>query len=218
MHYNGKAIFIFKFITNKKRKWFHCISIHTLIWNSLNLALDHSYSLNYTSSGVNLWQIQLIWKGTHVLTKGLPANNAYNAGGGWGETPHMIVKRFGCTTIQNKVLYKCIIHSFIRSFVHSFIYSFISEQKPSPEFNRTVELRKRFASSHTFGEEFRKKICCIEGSQKHVVSVTFNGSSLEQLGLFLELAKLSNWWRKALVSVMTKNLMVTLELHDHMWR
>ncbi len=27
--------------------------------------------------------------------------------------PHMIVKRFGCTTIHNKVLYKCIIHSFI---------------------------------------------------------------------------------------------------------
>ncbi len=33
------------------------------------------------------------------------------------------------------------------------------------------------------------------------------------------LFKLSNWWRRALVSVVTKNLMVTLvELHDHMWR
>ncbi len=33
------------------------------------------------------------------------------------------------------------------------------------------------------------------------------------------LAKLSNWWRRALVSVVTKNLMITLvELHDHMWR
>ncbi len=32
------------------------------------------------------------------------------------------------------------------------------------------------------------------------------------------LAKLSNWWRRALVSVETKKLMVTLvELHDHMW-
>ncbi len=29
--------------------------------------------------------------------------------------PHMIVKRFGCTTIHNKALYKCIIHSFIHS-------------------------------------------------------------------------------------------------------
>ncbi len=27
----------------------------------------------------------------------------------------MIVKRFGCTTIHNKVLYKCLIHSFIHS-------------------------------------------------------------------------------------------------------
>ncbi len=26
----------------------------------------------------------------------------------------MIVKRFGCTTIHNKALYKCIIHSFIQ--------------------------------------------------------------------------------------------------------
>ncbi len=27
----------------------------------------------------------------------------------------MIVKRFGCTTIHNKALYKCIINSFIHS-------------------------------------------------------------------------------------------------------
>ncbi len=25
----------------------------------------------------------------------------------------MIVKRFGCTTIHNKALYKCLIHSFV---------------------------------------------------------------------------------------------------------
>ncbi len=29
----------------------------------------------------------------------------------------MIVKRFGCTAIHNKALYKCIIHSFIHSFI-----------------------------------------------------------------------------------------------------
>ncbi len=29
--------------------------------------------------------------------------------------PHMIVKRFGCTAIHNKALYKCIIHSFINA-------------------------------------------------------------------------------------------------------
>ncbi len=46
-----------------------------------------------------------------------------HTGGGWGETPpHMIVKCFGCTTIHNKALYKCIIHSF------SFSLSWFSEQ------------------------------------------------------------------------------------------
>ncbi len=34
----------------------------------------------------------------------------------------------------------------------------------------SVELRNRFTSSHTSGEEFRK-LCFVEGSQKHVVSV-----------------------------------------------
>ncbi len=38
-----------------------------------------------------------------------------HTGGGWGETPHMIVKRFGCMAIHNKALYKCLIHSFIHS-------------------------------------------------------------------------------------------------------
>ncbi len=38
-------------------------------------------------------------------------------GGGWGETPYMILKCFGCTTIHNKAQYKCIlyIHSFIKN-------------------------------------------------------------------------------------------------------
>ncbi len=31
------------------------------------------------------------------------------------DPPLMIVKRFGCTTIHNKALYKCFIHSFIHS-------------------------------------------------------------------------------------------------------
>ncbi len=34
-----------------------------------------------------------------------------HTGGGWGETPHMIVKRFGCTTIHKK---RYIIASFIQ--------------------------------------------------------------------------------------------------------
>ncbi len=58
---------------------------------------------------------------------------------------------------------------------------------------QSVELRNRFASSHTSGEEFRKKIFFIEGSQKNVVSVTLNGRSLKQPGFFLELASWPNW-------------------------
>ncbi len=50
-----------------------------------------------------------------------------------------------------------------------------------------VELRNRFALNHTSGEEFRKTLCSIEGSQKHVVSVTLNGRGLKQPGLLLEL-------------------------------
>ncbi len=39
----------------------------------------------------------------------------------------MIVKRFGCTAIHNKALYKCIIHSFIDSRKHrENIYSILS--------------------------------------------------------------------------------------------
>ncbi len=39
--------------------------------------------------------------------------------------PHMIVKRFWCTTIHNKSLYKCIIHSFITSeFSNCFDFDF----------------------------------------------------------------------------------------------
>ncbi len=35
--------------------------------------------------------------------------------GDWGETPHMILKSFGCTAIHNKALHKYIIHSLICS-------------------------------------------------------------------------------------------------------
>ncbi len=87
----------------------------------------------------------MIWKGIHVLIKGLTAENAYQSKG---------------QALGSK--------------------------------EQSVELRDRIASNHTSGEEFRKKICRIEVSQKHAVSITLNGRSLEQPGLFLELAKLSN--------------------------
>ena len=88
----------------------------------------------------------MIWDGTHILIKGLTADNAYQS--------------------KNQEL----------------------RSKELP-----VELRNRLMSSHTSVEEFRKKICFIEGSQKHVVSVTLNGRSLKQPGLFLELAFWPNW-------------------------
>ncbi len=44
-----------------------------------------------------------------------------HTGGGWGETPHMIVKSFGCMAIHSKALYKCIIHSFIPCY-HSLLF------------------------------------------------------------------------------------------------
>ncbi len=97
----------------------------------------------------------------------------------------------------------------------------ISEQKPSPEVKRTAcwAQKQVCVKPHIWGRVQKKKVCFIEGSQMHVVSVTLNGKGLKQPGLFLELAKLSNWWRRALVSVVTKNLMVTLvELHDHICR
>ncbi len=50
-----------------------------------------------------------------------------HTGGGWGETPHMIVKRFGCTAIHKK---RYINASFIHSFIHSF-HSFIQMLKCS---------------------------------------------------------------------------------------
>ncbi len=98
------------------------------------------------------------------------------------------------------------------------------EQKPSPEFKRTVcSAQKQVCiKPHIWGRVQKKKICFIEGSQKHVVSVTLNGRSLKQARTRLRTglqAKLRNWWRRALASVVTKKLMVTLvELDGHICR
>ncbi len=81
----------------------------------------------------------MIWKGTHVLIKGLIAYNANQS------------KK---QALGAKELY--------------------------------VELRNRFASSHTSGEEFRKNIYFNEGSQKHVISITLNERRLKQPGLQTE--------------------------------
>ncbi len=70
------------------------------------------------------------------------------------------------------------------------------------------------------GEDYKKIICCVEGSQEHLTSIILNGWSLKQSGLFRSslLAKLSNR-RRVLVREVIKTLMVTLvELHDLIWR
>ncbi len=71
--------------------------------------------------------------------------------------------------------------------------AYLSKNQDLGSKEQSVELRNRFASSHTFGEEFRKKFSFIEGSQKHVVSVNINRRSLKEAGLFLELAPWPNW-------------------------
>ncbi len=67
--------------------------------------------------------IVVLWQPSHHPT----SKWMLHTGSGWGETPppHMIVKRFGfgCTTIHNKVQYKCILNSFKR------ISKFVSAEK-----------------------------------------------------------------------------------------
>ncbi len=70
----------------------------------------------------------------------------------------------------------------------------ISEQRPSPGVKRTVcRAQKQVCVKRHIWGRVQKKFCCIEGSKKHVASITLNGRSLEQPGLFLELASWPNW-------------------------
>ncbi len=71
-------------------------------------------------------------------------------------------------------------------------YAYQSNNQALGSKEQSVELRNMFVSSHTSGEEFSKKFCFIDGSQKNDVSVTLNGRSLKQPGFFLELASWPN--------------------------
>ncbi len=68
-------------------------------------------------------------------------------------------------------------------------------KKTSPEVKRTAcrAQKQVCVKPHIWGRVQKKKLCFTEGSQKHVVSVTLNGRSLKQPGLFLELDICSNW-------------------------
>ncbi len=60
------------------------------------------------SSAINYIELDRLAVNFHHLL----SNGAAFKGGGWGETPYMIVKRFGCIAIHNKSAIS-IIHSFI---------------------------------------------------------------------------------------------------------
>jgi len=80
-----------------------------------------------------------------------------------------------------------------------------------------IDLRDMIVSKHRSGEDY--KAVLLYWRYRSIASIILKGRSLKQLGLFsCLLAKLSNWWRRVLVRVMTKKLMVTLVAlyHDHM--
>ncbi len=62
--------------------------------------------------------------------------------------PHMIVKRFGCTTIHNKALYKCLIHSFIP---HSMDESGQEHQEAFKELRTVTDLALHATKSNGAG-------------------------------------------------------------------
>ncbi len=84
------------------------------VWWAHTLDWLYDYLSSPPVSGV--W-----WAHWHCCPVAAVASSKWmlHTGGGWGETPHMITKRFGCTTIHNKALYKCIIHSFNRMSKHN---------------------------------------------------------------------------------------------------
>ncbi len=61
------------------------------------------------------YRLPTFWRVPQCMCALSPKRNQQNE----ERPPHMIVKRFGCTTIHNKALYKCLIHS---SNIISFVY------------------------------------------------------------------------------------------------
>ncbi len=91
----------------------------------------------------------------------------------------------------------------------------LCDQKELP-----AELRDRIVSRHRSGEGYKKNSAALK-----VPTVASMVLKWKKFGTTRTLpragrpAKLSNWWRKALSRLVTKNLMVTLvELHDHICR
>ncbi len=86
----------------------------------------------------------------------------------------------------------------------------------------SVDLRDRIVSRHRSGESYRKISVALKVPMSTVASIIRKWKKFgttRSLPRACLLAKLSNWLRRALSRVVTKNLMVTLvELHEHIWK
>ncbi len=101
--------------------------------------------------------------------------------------------------------------------MHKYSYPYLggptadNEQKPSPGIKISVcrAQKQVCVKPHIWGRVQKKNLLHWR--------VTETSRTLPRSGLLA--SKLSNWWRRALVRVVKKKLMVPLvELHDHMWR
>ncbi len=108
-------------------------------------------------------------------------------------------------------------HFFIKGFTADNAYQ--SENQVMGSKEQPAELRDRIVSRHRSGEDSKKKSAALMVPKNTVASRILKWKkfgttrTLPRAG---HPAKLSNWWRRALSRLVTKNLMVTLvELDDH---
>ncbi len=67
------------------------------------------------------------------------------------------------------------------------------QSKNQPQGSKVCRAQKLVCVKPHIWRRVQKKFCFIEGSQKHVVSITLNGRSLKQPWFFLELDSRPNW-------------------------
>ncbi len=102
------------------------------------------------------------------------------------------------------------------------VNAYQSENQAMKSKELPTELRDRIVSRHRSGGGYKKNSAALKVPKSTVASIILKW---EKFGTTRTLpragrpAKLSNWWRRALSRLVTKNLMVTLvELHDHICR
>ncbi len=111
-YFMDKNTVTFHKISSLKWKWSSQSSLHYLV----------IHLIHYQSTWLTLWLSLLSTCSWCVVSALAPLSCGcrriiqVDAAHWWwlrrDPPPHMIVKRFGCTAIHNKALYKCIIHSF----------------------------------------------------------------------------------------------------------